>query len=366
MASDVYYCSMGYDKLEANSTLPAKFRRMLAGLPLRDMVGGKRVAVKMHFGGNLGYTTIHPLFVQLLVDALKRAGAIVFVTDIPADVPGAKRRGYTEEVIGAPLVAATGLFDKYYYSVPVDYKSLKEVQVAGHINDADVLIDFSHVKGHGACAYGGACKNIAMGCVTAKTRSDIHGLQGGFNWDEEKCEHDRECIKACRYNANSFDEDGKYHINYDNCTYCQHCVNACPTGALTANMSAFDDFQEGMALTTATVLNTFEPGRKLFINVLTNITYVCDCWGLSTPPLVPDIGIMASNDIVAIETACLDAINKYDLLPNSLPAGRQLADDPEGTKHLLEKVHGKDPFVQVKALERHGLGTMQYNIIEVD
>ena len=365
MASDVYYCSMSYDRLEATSTLPAKFKRMLARIPLGDMFFGKNAAVKMHFGGNLGYTTIHPLFVQLLADALKKAGAKVFVTDIPADVKGAKHRGYTEEVIGAPIVATTGLFDKYYYSVPVDYKTLKEIQIAGHIKDADALIDFSHVKGHGACAYGGACKNIAMGCVTAKTRSNIHELQGGFIWDKDKCKHDKECIRACRYNANAFDENENYEINYDNCMYCQHCVNACPTGALKANMDAFNDFQEGMALSTSVVLNKFVPGNAFFINVLTNITYLCDCWGFSTSPLVPDIGIMASNDIVALETASLDAINEYDLLPNSLPIGRRLADDPHGTKHLLEKVHGKDPFIQVRALERYGLGSMKYNLITV-
>jgi len=100
----------------------------------------------------------------------------------------------------------------------------------------------------------------------------------------------------------------------------------------------------------------------LYVNVLTNITIYCDCWGMTTPSLVPDVGIMVSDDIVAIEQASLDAIKTEDLIPGSLPKGRKLGPG----KHLLEKIHYKDPFVQVRALEKGGLGTRRYDLVEVE
>lgn len=362
MSSPVYLAGAGVAKLEADSTLPAKFKRLLARFPLAEMAAGQVVAVKMHLGGNLGYTTIHPFFVRLLVAALREAGSRPFITDIAWTVPTAKERGYTEEVTGAPVYAATGLKDRYHYPHAVSYKTLSEVQVAGYIEDADVLINLSHVKGHGACGYGGACKNLAMGCVTGKTRADLHALEGGLRWEADKCTHCKMCIDACRYGANRFTDEGEYRIFYHHCVYCQHCANACPQKAITLSAESFLVFQEGMALATRTVLDTFAPDKVLHINFLTEITMFCDCWGFSTPSLVPDIGIAASTDLVALEQACLDLIKNEDFIPGSLPKDRRLV---EGG-HLLERIHAKDPFVQVKALERHGVGSRAYELVEVE
>ncbi|HEY3284039.1 MAG TPA: DUF362 domain-containing protein [Armatimonadota bacterium] len=359
--SNVYFASARVQRLEANSTLPAKLQRVLEQFPLKSMVGGKLTAVKMHLGGHLGYTTIHPLFVRVLVQALKDAGADVFITDSEGAVRNAKARGYTEETLGAPLVSVSGFRDGYRYSREVDYRTLKEIQIAGYVHDAEAFVDFSHVKGHGACAYGGACKNISMGCVTGKTRADIHHLEGGMTWDAETCTHCGQCVDACRHGANKFNDRDEYEVFYHNCVYCQHCVNACPTNALTLDMEGFQHFQEGMALCTKTVLDTFESSRTLFVNLLANITMFCDCWGFSTPALVPDIGLVATTDLVAAEQASLDLIKVEDFLPSGLPSDRALG---EG-EHLLQKIHGKDPFVQVAALERHGLGSRQYELVEV-
>ncbi len=361
MSATVYFASVAFDRIDPDATLPARFLRVLERYPLTDMVKGRRVAVKMHLGGNLGYSTIPPLFVRLLIQKLKEAGGDVFVTDVPWATTEAVARGYTAEVLGAPILPATGRADRYFYPVPVEYKSLREIQVAGEIRDSDVLIDLSHVKGHGACGYGGACKNLAMGCVTAATRSQIHALQGGLTWQEDRCTHCESCLEACRYGANRFDEQGTYHIDYEACHYCQHCANACPEGAISIDAEAFADFQEGMALSTRAVLSSFAPGRVLFINFLLHMTYLCDCWGLTTPALLPDIGLVVSEDIVAVEQASLDLIRVEDLIWQGLPKGKRIGS--EG--HLFQRIHGKDPFVQVRALERYGLGTRQYELVEV-
>ena len=111
------------------------------------------------------------------------------------------------EALGCPVLEASGFFGKYVYHKEVNFKSFHDVDVAGLIHDADVMIDFSHVKGHGSCGYGGACKNIAMGCVTDRTRHEIHALEGGLVWDKDKCVHCGKCIDACNHEANSFDSD---------------------------------------------------------------------------------------------------------------------------------------------------------------
>ncbi len=361
MPSTVHFASVAFDRVTPEATLPAKLLRALARYPLAEMVKDRRVAVKMHLGGGLGYSTIPPLFARLLVQALKDAGGQVFVTDTADAVLTAVARGYTPEVLGAPLTSTTGPADRYYYPVPVDYKALREVQVAGAIRDAEVLIDFSHVKGHGACGYGGACKNLAMGCVTGQTRSNIHALQGGLTWSAELCTHCETCIASCRYGANRFDEQGTYLIEYETCHYCQHCANVCPEHAIALDAGGFADFQEGMAISTHSVLSSFGPGRALFINLLVHMTYLCDCWGLTTPALHPDVGLVVSDDIVAVEQASLDLIHAEDLIRQGLPKDKAIGD--EG--HLFERVHGKDPFVQVRALERQGLGTRQYEMVEV-
>ncbi|MFO7611231.1 MAG: DUF362 domain-containing protein [Clostridia bacterium] len=364
MSSKVLFAPMAFAKFEKSQTLPAKFERLLDQTGLENIVNGKKTAIKMHLGDGLSYSTIAPVFVRTLVRKLQGWGALCFITDHDVINRKPAERGYTEAILGCSIVDVCGITGNYMYEKKVSYKSFEVMDVAGAIHDADVLIDFSHVKGHGGCGYGGACKNIAMGCVSHGTRRAIHGLEGGLSWDEEKCIHCNQCIESCNHNANEFTDDGKYSVFYHNCTYCRHCVKMCPTGAITMTGpgNQYEAFQEGMALSTKGVIDTFAPGHVYYINVLTQITALCDCWGLTTPSLVPDIGIMASDDMVAVETACLDAIKADDLIPVGLPLGIKL----KGEGHLFERIHGKNPFVQLEALERHGLGTRDYELITID
>jgi len=295
------------------------------------------------------------------VDFIHRHGGECFLTDHYVYHRHPERRGYTEANLGCPILDDCGFLGKYYYEKQVEYKTFRHVDVAGLIHDADFFLDFSHVKGHGSCGMGGACKNIAMGCVTDRTRREIHGLEGGLVWDEDKCIHCDACVGSCNHQANSFDEEGKYSVNYHHCTLCQHCVKICPTGAISLDSHDYSDFQMGMAVCTKAVLDTFAPGNTFFINVLLSITALCDCWGMTTPSLVPDIGIMASDDIVAVERASLDAIRMEDLIPVGVPQGMELS----GVGHLFQQLHGKDPYVQLEALESQGLGTQEYEIEQV-
>ena len=345
MTHPLLFADARADRLQADATLPAKFTRMLDRAGLQQTLRGRRVCIKMHVGGNLGYTTIHPLFVRMLVDNIRECGAAdVFIADCRTE--GCERRGYTEETVGCRIVNLFREDRPSLASMPIGYRHLDEALVSREVLDADVLLVFSHIKGHGACGFGGACKNIAMGVVPAETRAKMHSLEGGIEWNPETCTHCNRCIEECPNQANKFDEEGNYSIFFHDCTYCQHCILACPTGSLKLTERTFEDFQTGMARVVETVLDHFGPDRQFFINVLLNITIYCDCWGFSTPALVPDIGILAGRHAAAIDRASLDLIRAENLLENGLPRGRTLG---EGA-HLFEKIHGKDPYLITRLL----------------
>ncbi len=357
--SKVLFADVAIENMEANKTLPAKFQRMLKKLNVAGKVKDKKVAIKMHLGGNIGYTTIHPLFVRLLVAECKEGSAksVKVMDENPAS---GVARGYTQEVLGCPVVSCFGATGKYHYKEKIEFKELDEVLISGEAIDSDFFIDFSHIKGHGESGFGGAIKNIGMGLVPAETRGKIHRLEGGLTFNKKLCKFCLKCQKACPNNAITPDKEKKV-INFfwHHCTYCQHCEMVCPTGAIKMEGRKFEDFAKGMALVTSTFLKKFEPENLLFINLLMNITIFCDCWGISTPSLVPDIGILSSYDIAAIETASLDMIKVENFLPNGLPKNRKLLDKG---KHLFERIHAKDPYLILKYLEEMYDCTSKYSI----
>jgi uncharacterized Fe-S center protein len=302
------------------------------------------------------------VFFRLLSEFVKEHGGNCFFGDHYIEERHPEYRGYTRESVGAPVLEAAGHLGKYIYTIDADYKTLQHVDVAGLVHDADFLINFSHVKGHGSCAYGGAVKNIAMGCVSDRTRRELHNLEGGIEWDKDLCTHCEECIESCNHMANEFDAQGNYNLNPHHCTLCQHCVKVCPTGALTLTGKTYLHFQHGMALATKKIVDLFDGGKDVFyINLLASITAVCDCWGITTPFLVPDIGIMSSWDIAAIESASLDQIKMENFIPQGVPEGIEMGE----TGHLFERLHGKDPYSQIGFLEKLGLGSTDYDLTMV-
>lgn len=364
MASKVQFCPAKVKRLTADDTLPAKFQRMLKQVDLKSMFEDRRVAIKMHVGSHLGYSTIHPLFIRALVSAVKEAGGWPFLTDGSFAVPSAIARGYTQEVLGAPIYPVAGSQDKYYYPKPINFRTLEKVHVAGNIADAEAMVVLSHGKGHGQCGYGGAIKNIAMGCVTEQTRGWIHAVMDTeFRWDREACTHCYVCQENCPGGAIKFDDEGTWHAFSHHCRYCMHCVDSCPAEAITISLESIRYFQEAMARTAKAVLDTFEANRVYFITALLNITPLCDCWGFTTPSLVPDIGIMASDDIVAIEQASLDSIKAENYIPGTLPEQVKMG---EGEGHLFQRIWGKDPYLQVETAAEIGLGSRDYELVQIE
>ena len=363
--STVYLGSLEMNEPKSDVSLPAKLDMILDKLGVKNVVKDQTVAIKMHLGYNTGYTTVHPFLVRRVVKALKDAQGRPFITDDHHAVTTAAARGYTPEVLGCPIIPTAGFGEKHYYDHEVRYKNIQSFRVAGDLADASVLLDLSHVKGHNTCGFGGAIKNMAIGGVTSKTRIDIHNsAQYDRYWNEDRCSLKQKHVETCPFECISW-KDEKLRILFDGCNQCMRCVEAATDGCIQINPVNFESFQEALALSAREVLSHFEKDRIFFINVALDITPYCDCWGFTTPNVIPDIGILASRNIVATDQATLDLIDKKGLIEEDVP--RWLEVRPEKQLHPFQRIHGplKDPHLALKHAEQLGLGTRSYKIEEV-
>ncbi|HOL36043.1 MAG TPA: DUF362 domain-containing protein, partial [bacterium] len=265
-------------------------------------------------------------------------------------------------VMGCKFIPATGLRDTDYFTVkiPSGY-GFRQLQVAGILKVADVLINFSHAKGHGNCAYGGAIKNLGMGFVTTKSRIALHStVESKPYWDKSRCKYCGICIKNCRTSAMKFDNRKKLVIDFHACVFCARCVALCPAQALKLDTSNYEIFERALALSAKKVLEYVK--TSCHINVIMDVTPFCDCLGMSSPAIIPDVGIVASYDIVSVEKATLDLINRQKFISDSLPGHLRL-EKKKG--HLFEKIWGKDPYVQIREAVKLGLGEPDYTVREI-
>jgi len=370
MSTPVYFGSARQQRMRADETLPAKLDRILERLNLRERVKGELVAIKMHLGGNIGYSTVHPVFVRKVVDAVKQGGGTPFVTDTPWAVTTAYLRGYSQETLGCPLAPAAGMADAYFRTFHECYRNITEWKVAGEIADATFLIDLAHAKGHPCPAYGGVFKNLALGCQVAAVRGAMHDTfhQDPY-WFPEKCpnaETRAAIIASCPQEAlvQDREDEEKLHLHMEPCNQCGRCLRVAPEGSLKISPENFHAFQMAMALSTKSVLSTFAPEKRIFLNLATQITPVCDCFGMTPASILPDIGLFGGDDICAVEQASLDAMLPYQLIEENIPAPYEVQHD---LPHPLQQLHGryKDPYLVIRYGEELELGDGAYTLVDV-
>ncbi len=370
MASIVYYGSPRQARWEAKETLPAKLDQILTRLNLRERVKGETVAIKLHLGNNMGYSTIHPVFVRRVVEAVKEGGGHPFITDLSWDTRASETRGYTAETLGCPIYPTAGINDRYSYAIERLYKGITHWKVGGMIHDASFLVNFAHAKGHPSCGYGGAVKNLALGCMITETRRAMHDVNH-YNpyWFPEKCpdeETRRKIIAACPFGALVEDKNqaGGIHLHYEPCNQCLRCLKVAPPGSLKINPENFYAFQEACAISTAVTLSTFEPDKAVHLVLATQITPLCDCFGFTSMPILPDAGIFGSDDIVAVEQAVLDVTGQSKLIEENIPTTMEVH-CREG--HPFAQLHGpyKDPYKITEYTEALGLGSRKYELVDV-
>jgi uncharacterized Fe-S center protein len=371
MTSIVYWGSPRQARIGAEETLPAKLDLILERLHLRDRVKGESVAIKMHTGNNIITSTIHPVFVRKVVKAVQEGGGKPFVVDINWDAAGAEERGYSSETLGCPVYPAAGPDDKYAYTHKRKFKNLEEWKVAGTIQDATFLIDLAHIKGHPACGFGGAFKNIALGCMVGETRGAMHDtVHFDPYWFPDKCpdaETRAKIIAACPVGALVEDrKDPRYiHLHTEPCTQCGRCLKVAPPGSLKIDPVNFFAFQEACAISTAITLSTFAKEKATYISLATQMTPVCDCFGFTGMSILPDAGIFGSDDIVAIDRAVLDATAKLPLIEENMTASLRKYLTPG--VHPFARMHGpmKDPYKVTEYGEALGLGSREYELVDV-
>ncbi len=370
MPSNVYYGSPRQARWEANETLPAKLEKIIEELHLRDRVKGETVAIKLHLGSNMGYSTLHPVFVRRVVQAVKDGGGQPFVTDLTWDVFASETRGYTAETLGCPIYPSSGIKDQYHYAHNWPYKGMTDWKVAGMIEDASFLVNFAHIKGHPSCGFGGVVKNLALGCMITETRRKMHDVNH-FDpyWFPELCSDEetiQKIIASCPFGALVQDKENanSIHMHYEPCNQCMRCTKVAPAGSLKINPGNFYAFSEACAISTAISLSTFEPGKAVHLALASQITPLCDCFGFTSLPILPDAGIFGSDDIVALEQAVLDMTGKSHLIEENIPTTMEVH-CREG--HPFAQLHGpyKDPYKITEYTEALGLGSRQYELVDV-
>jgi uncharacterized protein len=254
MVSKVFWGSPRQSRLTANETLPAKLDLILNELHVRDRVKGESVAIKLHVGSNIVYSTVHPVFVQKVVRAVKDGGGNPFVVDLNWGLHAQERQGYLPEAFGCPVFHPAGFEEKFFYAHKRPYKNIQEWRVVGMIEDASFLINFAHAKGHPSCSYGGAIKNIALGCMAAPTRSEMHdAMHYDPYWFPENCADEttrQRIMEACPFGAivqDKFNPEA-LHLHFEECNQCGRCLQVAPAGSLKIDAVNFGSFQEACAI----------------------------------------------------------------------------------------------------------------------
>lgn len=324
------------------------------------------VAVKLHMGELGNVTYIRPLFVRMVVDLVKRAGGKPFVTDTTALYSGARgtpesylataaANGFTEASMEAPVVIADEGDEGTTTTIenPVEGCEIREAKIASRIYDADSLLVLSHAKGHAMTGFGGAVKNLGMGCVTKESKSAQHTPNTPVI-DESKCDACGQCVEVCPANALSLVE-GKIVRDMKLCTSCSDCLFTCPTEALSWPPGSKERLQVNIAHIAYAVLKNFK-GKVGFINFIQDVTPLCDCAAPAGKPIVQDVGILASLDPVAIDKASIDLIDQAPVVVSPAPAS-----PPD----LLGKIHNVDSLIQLRTAERLGLGSLEYNQVTI-
>jgi hypothetical protein len=370
MPSPVYFGSARQARLEAKESLPAKLDLIIEQLHLCDRVKNETVAIKIHTGNNVGYSTVHPVFVRKVVQAVKDGGGKPFVTDVNWDVRGAEERGYSMETLGCPVFPAAGPDEKYFYPHEHPFKNIQTWKMAGLIHDATFLINFAHVKGHPSCGFGAAFKNLALGGMVGETRGAMHdAMHFDPYWFAELCPDafTRQRVAAsCPHEAVVEDRDrpGEMHLHFEQCNQCGRCLQVAPPGSLKIDPVNFYAFQEACAISVKLVLATFAPDKTTHLSLATHMTPMCDCFGFTSMPILPDAGVFGSDDIVAIDRAVLDVTGCTRLIEENLPTSLEVH-KREG--HPFRWLHGpyKDPYLVTEYGAQLGLGSCEYELIDV-
>jgi uncharacterized Fe-S center protein len=365
MASTVFFADM---RAGTRENLFAKLERLLKECGLGGIVAqGDLTAIKLHFGEKGGHAYIRPTFVRRVVDQVRARGGKPFLTDSSTLYPGERKEavsaltcaienGFAYAVVNAPLVMCDGLRGHSARRVPIAGELLDSVDIGLEIVEADTLIALSHFKCHELTGFGGAIKNLAMGCSSREGKLEQHSTVAP-EVAEKECIGCAACLKACAHKALCMIE-GKARIDRDACTGCGRCITICEPQAIRIQWNEEAPLVMKKMAEYACGAVDNKQGKLLFVNFITQVSPACDCYGHSDAPIVPDLGILTSTDPVALDQACADLVNQARGLPDTAMA---TGHEPGG-----DKFRGVHPDIDWETTLAHaeklGLGQRAYEL----
>lgn len=365
--SKVYFTNL---HTRNNDNLQQKLARLIKKAGIGDIDFNKKyAAIKIHFGepGNLAY--LRPNYAKTVVDVIKELGGKPFLTDCNTLYVGGRKNaldhiqsayenGFSPFSTGCHILIGDGLKGTDETLVPVEGgEYVKEAKIGHAIMDADIFITLTHFKGHEATGFGGTLKNIGMGCGSRAGKMEMHSAGKPFI-NASECIGCGMCSKICAHDA-AVVTDKKASINHDKCVGCGRCIGVCPQDAVKA---ASDESNDILNRKIAEYSKAVVSGRPQFhISLVMDVSPYCDCHGENDIPIVPDVGMFASFDPVALDVACADAVNKQPVIPGSLLE--------KSTDHSQDHFHAVSPDTDWKVGIEHavkiGLGNQDYELIEL-
>ncbi len=377
MKSPVFFSDL---KVESKRTLLDKLDILLDRADLKGKIHEKDlVAIKLHFGEKGNTAFVRPIFLRRVVDRVKQYKGKPFLTDTNTLYMGTRseavshlttafENGFTESVVHAPVLIADGLRGNSAIKVRIDKPIFKAVSVARELYMADVLITVTHFKGHELSGFGGALKNLGMGCSSREGKLSQHSnispqVKG------KACKGCEVCLSWCPQSAISMVPSGSGAenkpsialIDSKNCIGCGECILACPSSAIQIQWNeSIPIFQKKMVEHAYGAVHK-KRGKALYLNFLTQISPACDCYGYSDTPIVNDIGFLSSEDPVAIDQASVDLVNgesgnRSSKLPGAWEPGENKF------RAIYPEV---DWNIQLAYAEEIGMGSRKYELIKI-
>jgi uncharacterized Fe-S center protein len=369
MPSKVFWTNL---RCKVDESPLTKLERLVvkAGIEKIDFQN-KYVAIKIHFGepGNMSY--LRPNWAKIVVDKIKSLGGFPFLTDCNTLYVGrrnnalvhlhaAAENGFNPITTGCQNIIGDGLKGTDDIEVPVRNGVYCKTALIGRtIMDADIIISLNHFKGHECTGFGGAIKNIGMGCGSRGGKKMMH-CDGKPQVNTAQCTGCKVCTKFCNENAFTFGSNKKAKIDHKKCVGCGRCIGACNQNAINP---PYDGSNERLNYKIVEYTQAVLDGRPNFhINIVNQVSPHCDCHGANDVGIVPDIGMFAAFDPVAVDKACIDAVNAATPEVDSLLSEcKQTHKDAAGHPDHLTNIHPTTDWGgQITHAEKIGLGAGYY------
>ena len=369
MASKVYFADL---RADVHENLQQKLTRLMKTAGMGDIdFRDKFVAIKLHFGepGNLAF--LRPNWARTVADFVKERGGKPFLTDCNTLYVGGRKNaldhmdsamlnGFNPMTTGCQIIIGDGLKGSDEVEVPVaGGEYVKNAKIGRAVMDADVFISLTHFKGHEEAGFGGCLKNIGMGCGSRAGKMEQHNA-GKPHVAQKHCIGCGQCRKICAHGAPII-ENGKAHIDHDKCVGCGRCIAVCPKDAVRID---WDESTTNLNCKIAEYTKAVVDGRPCFhISLVIDVSPNCDCRPENDMAIVPNVGMFASFDPVALDMACVDAVNAQTPLRGSA------ADDAHAKAHVHDHFQRLHPDTNWRSCLEHGekigIGTREYELIKI-